>query len=122
MSKALTKKVGANDESDYEGGQTFGGPDLVYYLVLHTEQSQPFRTPGPPIEGQSIYKVLRCGSREAALSEVYYQAGNFGISTVFCCAFKEGADIMKAKMFRRVQDVENLGMPVKIQGRVKVFY
>jgi hypothetical protein len=58
---------------------------LVYWLVFTTYQaSNPF-VHGAHFNGRAIYKLVRCGSREAAVAEVFYAAGVNGWSLAFSC-------------------------------------
>ncbi|KAF1980136.1 hypothetical protein BU23DRAFT_594464, partial [Bimuria novae-zelandiae CBS 107.79] len=61
---------------------------LTYYVVLATCQaSEPF-VHGAHFNGTQIYKLVKCGSRDAAAAEAFYAAGVNGWSVVFSCAVR----------------------------------
>jgi hypothetical protein len=64
--------------------------DLVYYLVLTTYQaSNPF-IHGSHFNGRQIYKMIKCGSREAAAAEAFYTTGVNGWNVAFSCVTRLG--------------------------------
>jgi hypothetical protein len=61
---------------------------LVYYLVLSTCQVADRFIYGAHFIGRQIYKLVRCGSREAAVAEAFYAAGVNGWNIAFRCISK----------------------------------
>jgi hypothetical protein len=56
--------------------------------------------------GKQIYKLVNCGSREAAVAEVFHATGLNGWNLVFSCVMR-ASDNMEdgAGGFRRVEDL-----------------
>lgn len=81
--------------------------DLVYYLVFSSSTAQEmFVTGGSSTGGRQVYKMVKCGSREAAVAEVFHAVGFNGWNLVFSCAMRvdEGVEERGGK-FKRVKDL-----------------
>ena len=97
---------------------------LIYWIVFTTYQaSNPF-IHGAHFNGRPIYKLVKCGSREAATAEAFYAAGVNGWNVAFSCVtrldetFEDGNG--------QVEKVEELWMlaedAVEPQESVRAFY
>jgi hypothetical protein len=63
---------------------------LVYYVVYTTYHTGDSVPRGKRLERLlPIYKVVRYGSSQAALSDIFYSAGVHGLSTAFACVGRE---------------------------------
>jgi hypothetical protein len=81
---------------------------LVYCLVLSTCQaSDPF-IHGAHFNGRQIYKLVKYGSREAAVAEAFYAVGVNGWNIAFSCVMKLGENFEKRS--GKVKRVEKLWM------------
>jgi hypothetical protein len=81
---------------------------LAYYLILTTCQaSNPF-VHGSHFNGRQIYKMVKCGSREAAIAEAFYATGVNSWNIAFSCVTRlgEGFDDKNGN----VQKVQELWM------------
>ncbi|KAI8931198.1 hypothetical protein NX059_011548 [Plenodomus lindquistii] len=86
-----------------EKSEALESTPLVYYVVLSTCQaSDPF-VHGTHFNGKQIYKLVKCGSREAAVAEAFYAAGVNGWSVAFACVTRLGEDFDE-----RFGDVEKM--------------
>ncbi|KAL6710989.1 hypothetical protein ACN47E_006864 [Coniothyrium glycines] len=102
---------------------------LVYCLVLSTCQaSDPFIN-GAHFNGRQIYKLIRCGSREAAVSEAFHSAGANGWNVIFSCIFKFGEDFQERPAMTKVKRAEHLWMlaeeafaEASSESSIRVFY
>lgn len=72
--------------------QALDATPLVYYMVLSTFQANIYETHFP---GKQIYKLVRCGSREAAVAEAFHAAGVNGWNVAFTCVMQLGEDFDK---------------------------
>jgi len=105
--------------------------ELAYYSIVSTFEDKIDPYGGSPLMVQlsrdtTIFKVMKMGSREAAASQAFWNAGAKGWSTVFTCAVKEDAELVKIKdhEFVRVEQCsEAVGLGRSKQGqKEKVFY
>ncbi|KAF2787114.1 hypothetical protein K505DRAFT_317263 [Melanomma pulvis-pyrius CBS 109.77] len=67
--------------------------ELVYCLVVSTSHStDQLYGPGMGTQnhGRQIYKLVKCGSREAAVVEAFYAAGCNGWNVLFSCVLRMG--------------------------------
>jgi hypothetical protein len=73
-----------------EKSEALEATSLVYCLILTTCQaSNPF-VHGSHFNGRQIYKMVKCGSRDAATSEAFYATGVNGWNVAFTCVAKLG--------------------------------
>ncbi|KAI1591694.1 hypothetical protein PtrCC142_011745, partial [Pyrenophora tritici-repentis] len=72
-----------------------GATSLVYCLILSTYQAADPFVHGSHFHGKPIYKLIKCGSRDAAVSEAYYSAGVNGWNLAFSCVMRLGEDYEK---------------------------
>lgn len=73
-----------------EKSEALDATSLVYWVILTACQaSNPF-IPGSHFNGKQIFKMIRCGSREAATSEAFYATGVNGWSVAFGCVTRLG--------------------------------
>jgi len=97
---------------------------LVYWIVFTTYQaSNPF-VHGAHFNGRGIYKLVRCGSREAAITEAFYAAGVNGWNVAFSCVTR--LDETFDECSGRIQKVDQLWMLAdseeEDQETLRVFY
>lgn len=106
-----------------EKAEALAKTPLVYYLVLTTFQaSDPF-IHGAHFNGKQIYKMIRCGSREAAVAESFYAAGVNGWNIAFSCVMRLGEDF--EERFGTVQRANELWMfsdEAEDENAIRVFY
>lgn len=81
--------------------------DLSYCLVFSSTQARDLTiASGSATGGRSIYKLVKCGSREAAVAEVFYAAGLNGWNLVFSCVIRAEESVEeRGGKFRRVDKV-----------------
>jgi hypothetical protein len=85
-----------------EKSEALDATSLQYCLIMTTCQaSNPF-IHGSHFNGRQIYKIVKCGSREAAVSEAFYATGVNGWNIAFSCVLRlgEGFDDRIGKMLR----------------------
>lgn len=108
-----------------EKSEALDATPLVYWVILTACQaSNPF-IHGSHFNGTQIYKLIKCGSREAATSEAFYATGVNGWSVAFSCITRlgEGFDDRNGK----AQAQEELWMLAEDdeddeEENVRVFY
>ncbi|OCL02216.1 hypothetical protein AOQ84DRAFT_357494 [Glonium stellatum] len=75
--------------------------------------------------GTPIYRVVKCGSRQAAASRAFYTAGANGWSTIFTCVVMDKTDDegmpSAARLFQRVKGLRALVDGTE-DGKTMVFY
>lgn len=84
--------------------------DLVYCLVFSSAQAQDIFVPGGSnTGGKQIYKLVKCGSREAAIAEVFHATGLNGWNMVFSCVMRASEDVQdRGGNFKRVEHLWDL--------------
>jgi hypothetical protein len=100
---------------------------LVYILILSTFQMKDYDYPGKEGgtgNGKNIYKMVRCGRREAAAAVAFYNAGVNGWSVVFSCVMVEGETELRGKgvVVERVNDLWRLAEKSQSGETIRVFY
>lgn len=85
--------------------------DLSYCLVFSSTQSHDFIAAGPFANcGRPIYKLVKCGSREAAVAEAFHGTGFNGWNLVFSCVIRGDVSVEeRGGKFRRVESLWMLG-------------
>lgn len=88
-----------------EKAEALEGTSLVYFLIISTCQaSDPF-IHGAHFNGRQIYKLVKCGSREAATSEAFYAAGVNGWNIAFSCVMKVGQEFDERRPVKRAESL-----------------
>lgn len=114
---------GACPQCTDEKSEALDATPLVYYVVLSTCQaSDPF-IHGAHFNGRQIYKLVKCGSREAAAAEAFYSSGINGWSVAFSCAMRGGETFEERPgKAKRVEDLWMLADDEEEEDVVRVFY
>ncbi|OCK73970.1 hypothetical protein K432DRAFT_311667 [Lepidopterella palustris CBS 459.81] len=113
--------AGACHQCTDEKSEALDRSSLVYYLVLSTFQGSVLNTAG---SGKAIYRIVKCGRREAAAAEAFYAAGVNGWNVVFSCVTKDGEGFAECRG-KEVDRLENLWRfvdNVEDGGKMRVFY
>ncbi|OCL14793.1 hypothetical protein AOQ84DRAFT_280301 [Glonium stellatum] len=95
---------------------------LIYFVVMSTFQAfdNIYRgTTSATGTGKTIYKVVKCGRREAAASEAFYAAGINGWNVVFSCVRREGD---RGKKVTRVDELWKMAEKPRDGQELRVFY
>jgi hypothetical protein len=86
------------------------------------QASDPFIR-GTHFNGHQIYKLVKCGGREAAVANAFYAAGVNGWSLAFSCVMKLGEDFEeRSGTAKRVKELGMLAEEEDNEKVVKVFY
>jgi hypothetical protein len=95
------------------------GTQLVYYLVFETQEHNGV-LPFP----DSLYKLIKCGSREAAVEQVLLGSGINGWNLVFSCIFRyrECFNDFSGSGIRRVNSLWGLSEDAEDQQMIRVFF
>ncbi|KAF2844577.1 hypothetical protein T440DRAFT_548246, partial [Plenodomus tracheiphilus IPT5] len=106
-----------------EKSEALENTPLVYYLVLSTCQaSDPF-IHGAHFNGKQIFKLVKCGSREAAAAECFYAAGFNGWNVAFSCVMRLGEDFEeKYGDVEKVDDLWRLAEETTDEDVIRAFY
>ncbi|KAF2877651.1 hypothetical protein BDV95DRAFT_154345 [Massariosphaeria phaeospora] len=124
--------AGHSLEDDYTGpchsctdekSEALDATPLVYYLVLSTCQaSEPF-IHGAHFNGKQIYKLIKCGSREAVAAEAFFAAGVNGWNIVFSCVMRMGETFEERRgNLSRVDELWQLAETEEDAEAVRAFY
>lgn len=109
-----------------EKSEALDNTELVYCLVISTTHSieRNYGMPGQNVftHGRQIYKLIKCGSREAAAVEAFYTAGCQGWNVLFSCVMRVGETFEERN--GKVERVENLWKLAeeKAGDGIRVFY
>jgi hypothetical protein len=96
---------------------------LVYCLVFSTYQASDPYIHGSHFHGRQIYKLVKCGSREAAVAKAFYEAGVNGWSLAFSCVMKLGEDFEeRSGTAKKVDELWTLAEEGDDEKTIKVFY
>ena len=98
---------------------------LVYYLVLSSSQGDEYVYGGPTKRdnGQWVFSLVRCGSREAAAAEAYYASNVNGWNVVFSCVMRHGETFEERNgPVERVDELWKLAEDAEDESVVRVFY
>lgn len=72
--------------------------------------------------GACAYRIIRCGSREAAISNAMHVA-RFGWNVVFSCVLRLGeTSDERSGPFERVDELWNLAEEVEDESTIRIFY
>ncbi|RYO03141.1 hypothetical protein AA0121_g13178 [Alternaria tenuissima] len=95
---------------------------LVYCLVFGTYQARDPYIHASHFNGRQIYKLVKCGSREAVVEEAFYTVGIEGWSLVFSCVMKLGEGFEERS--KTAKKVDQLWMLAEKddEKNIKVFY
>jgi hypothetical protein len=97
---------------------------LVYCLIFTTCQASTPFVHGAHFNGRQIYKMIKCGSRAAAISEAFYATGVNGWNVAFSCVMRVGEDFEERS--GKATPVEELWMLAEEEEEesehVRVFY
>jgi hypothetical protein len=106
-----------------EKSEALDGTPLVYYIVLSSCQaSEPF-VHGAHFNGRQIYKLIRCGSRDAAAAEAFYAAGVNGWSVAFSCVLRADDELEGGEgKIKRVDELWMLGEDEEEDDCTRVFF
>ena len=117
--------MGACHQCTDEKSGAIESTDLVYYLVISTSHSMERAYNGgsatAPSHGRQIYKLISCGSREAAVIEAFCAAG-YGWNVIFSCVMRLGETLGEHE--GKVERVDSLWKlaEMKSGGEIRVFY
>lgn len=106
--------------------ETLEATDLSYCLVFSSTQEHDFTVgKGASRDGRSIYKLVKCGSRETAIAEAFHATGLNGWNLVFSCVVRGDESVEeRGGKFRRVRNLWMLADDDdnKDNESVRVFY
>lgn len=114
---------GACDACRDEKSEALKNTPLVYYLILSTCQASDTFIHGAHFNGKQIYKLIKCGSREAAVAEAFYAAGVNGWNVAFSCVMRlgEGFD-ERCGHVEKAKALWQLSKKPTDEDVIKVFY
>ncbi|KAL1598866.1 hypothetical protein SLS60_008009 [Paraconiothyrium brasiliense] len=106
-----------------EKSEALDGTPLIYHVVLSTCQaSEPF-IHGAHFNGRQIYRLIRCGSRDAAAAEAFYASGVNGWSVVFSCVMRADDELEGSEgKIKRVDELWMLGEDEEDDDCTRVFF
>jgi hypothetical protein len=96
---------------------------LVYCLVIGTYCAEHSFAQEVHYNGRHIYKLVRCGSRAAAVLEAFYAAGVNGWNVLFTCVMRLGEDFgERSGKVRKVTRLSHLAEEDCDGEDVRIFY
>lgn len=118
------ESMGACAQCTDEKSEALDSTPLSYNLVFSTVTGTSSMYPPDVNSGEKIYKLVRCGSREAAIAEAFYGAGANGWSLVFACVMRlrETCVERPGGMWERVDELWELADESSEDDVVRVFY
>lgn len=122
-SAALTTSLdNATSVVDQRRSKALKSRPLVYCLVLSTYETI-VNMGQEKIYGSQMYKLVRCGSREAAATEAFYAAGVHGYNVAFACVMRLDEDFAGSfGRARKVEQLSDLALENHSREDVRVFY
>lgn len=98
--------------------------ELAYCLVFNSTQAAEYMPMTHTTSAKQVYKLVKCGSREAAVAEVFHAVGRNGWNLVFSCVMRASDDVEeRGAKFKRVSDLWMLaGADHDDEEGVRVFY
>lgn len=105
-----------------EKTKALSATDLVYCLVFNSLQAHETFIPGAATAGgRQIFKLVKCGSRAAAIAEIFHATGLHGWNMVFSCVMRNDNDI--GNIGGEMARVEKLWMLSDYpRGPIQIFY
>ncbi|KAF2271477.1 uncharacterized protein EI97DRAFT_267175 [Westerdykella ornata] len=95
---------------------------LVYNIVVSTF-AVPAEGSSYNSYGRQVYRLFKCGSRDAAVAEVFYTAGMLGWNVVFSCVMRKGETFdEQSGPIDRVHKLRSLIEEGRDGEKVRVFY
>lgn len=95
--------------------------DLTYSLVFKGVQASD--AIGSRLGGQTIFQLVKCGSRETAIAEIFHAVGLNGWNLVFSCVTRADQKFRgRSGELRRVKDLWLLAKDDDDAESVRVFY
>ncbi|ORX94641.1 hypothetical protein BCR34DRAFT_629171 [Clohesyomyces aquaticus] len=115
--------TGACAQCTDEKSDALDATPLLYCLILSTSQaSDPF-IHGAHFNGRQIYKLVKCGSREAAAAEAFYASGVNGWNVTFSCVLRVGETWEeRSGAAERVNELWNLAEDAESESTIRAFY
>lgn len=114
--------LGTCHQCSEERSEALDRTSLVYCSVYTTTQTNEHFTSSIS-GGQKIYKMMKCGSREAAVTEAFYAAGVEACNLVFSCVMRFGEDFEERNgPIKRVDELWMLAEEEKDSNTIRVFY
>lgn len=126
--------IGACYHCTDEKSEALDATSLVYYLVVSTPQGgndyafggmTAYGSPRPKSANNSrqAYKLVKCGSREAAAAEAFYAAGANGWNVAFSCVMRHGETFDDRNgSVERVDELWKLSEDAEDDDTIRVFY
>lgn len=108
-----------------EKSEALEATGLAYYLVFSSSVALDRFAPGSVTTGSRlIYKLVKCGSRAAAIADIFHTTGLNGWNLVFSCVMRASESIEdRGGKFRRVERLWMLANAGDDDGKsVRVFY
>ncbi|KAJ4370965.1 hypothetical protein N0V86_008659 [Didymella sp. IMI 355093] len=104
--------------------EALAATDLTYHLVFNSSQALDFIVAGGSNNsGRPIYKLVQCGSREAAVAEIFHATGLSGWNLVFSCVMRADQKFEETGWeLARVKDLWMLANDDNDDESVRVFY
>jgi hypothetical protein len=98
--------------------------DLVYCHVFSCTQGQDTISRGGTVVGsRQLFKLVKCGSRKAAIAEAFHATGFYGWNLVFSCVMRLDEDIdERGGKFKKVRQLWMLADEDDDGKAVRVFY
>lgn len=95
---------------------------LVYCLVLSAYESFMGIVPERN-RGTLMYRLVKCGSREAAVTEAFFAAGVHGYNVTFACVMRLDEDFAGSSgRAKKVEQLSDLAVESHSRMDVRVFY
>jgi hypothetical protein len=96
--------------------------DLEYCLIMTTYQASNPYTHGAHFNGRMLYKMVKYGSREAAMAGAFYEAGAHGWNLAFSCITEPGKGFAdRTSAVEKMEELWQLADRSKSDS-VRVFY
>ncbi|KAJ4319098.1 hypothetical protein N0V94_004058, partial [Neodidymelliopsis sp. IMI 364377] len=98
--------------------------DLAYCLIFSCTQAQDtISRGGAGVGNRQLFKLVKCGSRKAAVAEAFHATGFYGWNLVFSCVMRLDEDVDgRGGKFRKVGQLWMLADEDDDGKAVRVFY
>lgn len=102
---------------------TLEATSLIYCIILSSFQARDLTASNHHLHGRQIFKLIKCGSRDAAIAEVLCASVMYGWNVAFSCVMREDENFpQKQGIYEKVGKLGMLAGAAANKNVIRVFY